>query len=303
MNQVEDPPHDPPHDVVVEERSASPGARDSGKNNCDQAVVDIDRQTMNILEAAPEPVDHGNTKSASTFEAYSTPQLSLQDGTYQSNKEEESLKDLSQIPSVGPDLEMHKNQENYQNEITTVQKPTMLQQAVISTDGSSRNSETQGLQAQKLVNDGSCADNKANTVIEAGNAEAELSPATSHASPDLTGPSLAHSPLSKTPQDSTLTDLKRRKATLLASLTILPAIQVLIEESENIEAEADSATNGPTEADVMAAASKIVREHIKLLHEYNELKDVGQGLMGLIADQRGVRIVEVQEEFGIEAKD
>ena len=29
--------------------------------------------------------------------------------------------------------------------------------------------------------------------------------------------------------------------------------------------------------------------------EYNELKDMGQGLMGLIADQRGARIVEVPE--------
>ncbi|ORY16096.1 DNA repair protein [Clohesyomyces aquaticus] len=49
----------------------------------------------------------------------------------------------------------------------------------------------------------------------------------------------------------------------------------------------------------MAAANSIVKKHITLLHEYNEIKDVGQGLMGLIADQRGVRIVEVQDEFGL----
>ncbi|KAF2742250.1 Swi5-domain-containing protein, partial [Sporormia fimetaria CBS 119925] len=55
----------------------------------------------------------------------------------------------------------------------------------------------------------------------------------------------------------------------------------------------------PTDAEVMGAAHKIVKKHIKLLHEYNEIKDVGQGLMGLIADQRGVRIIEIQEEFGI----
>ncbi|KAF2106790.1 DNA repair protein [Lophiotrema nucula] len=53
----------------------------------------------------------------------------------------------------------------------------------------------------------------------------------------------------------------------------------------------------------MTAANRIVKDHIKLLHEYNEIKDVGQGLMGLIADQRGVRIVEVQDEFGIGSKD
>jgi len=30
---------------------------------------------------------------------------------------------------------------------------------------------------------------------------------------------------------------------------------------------------------------------------------VGQGLIGMIAEQRGVRIVDCLEEFGVEAKD
>ena len=36
-----------------------------------------------------------------------------------------------------------------------------------------------------------------------------------------------------------------------------------------------------------------------MLHQYNEIRDVGQGLMGMIADKRGVRIREVMEEFGV----
>ena len=107
----------------------------------------------------------------------------------------------------------------------------------------------------------------------------------------------------KTPQELTLAELKTQKAALLASLGALPAIQVLMEETASSGAETDNDTDEPTEADIMSAANKIVKEHIKLLHEYNELKDVGQGLMGLIADQRGVRIVEVQEDFGIDAND
>ncbi|KZM19521.1 hypothetical protein ST47_g9383 [Ascochyta rabiei] len=106
-----------------------------------------------------------------------------------------------------------------------------------------------------------------------------------------------------TPQEITLAELKAQKAVLLASLVALPAIQVLIEENQTFGADMSDDDGEPTEADVTAAANKMVKEHIKLLHEYNELKDVGQGLMGLIADQRGVRIVEVQDEFGLDAND
>ena len=105
---------------------------------------------------------------------------------------------------------------------------------------------------------------------------------------------------SKTPQEITLDGLKAQKVALLASLGTLPSIQVLMEENALSDAELGDANDAPSESDIMAAANEIVKEHIKLLHEYNELKDVGQGLMGLIADQRGTRIVEV---FGIDAKD
>lgn len=111
------------------------------------------------------------------------------------------------------------------------------------------------------------------------------------------------SPAKLSPQEVTLAELRAQKALLLASLKGLPAIQVLIEENQDSDVDMSDNDDEPTEADITAAANKIVKEHIKLLHEYNELKDVGQGLMGLIADQRGVRIVEVQDEFGIDGND
>jgi hypothetical protein len=49
----------------------------------------------------------------------------------------------------------------------------------------------------------------------------------------------------------------------------------------------------------MAEAKRVIKEHIQRLHKYNEIRDVGQGLVGMIADQRGVRIVDCQEEFGV----
>ena len=47
----------------------------------------------------------------------------------------------------------------------------------------------------------------------------------------------------------------------------------------------------------------MVKEHITLLHKYNEIKDIGQGLMGLIADKRDCRVVKVMDEFGVGEKD
>jgi hypothetical protein len=120
--------------------------------------------------------------------------------------------------------------------------------------------------------------------------------------PSPTSSSQLHAPPvpTKTPQEVTLAELKAQKTAMLASLAALPAIQVLMEEhARATHMTQDEEDDEPTEADIMLAANKIVKDHIKLLHEYNELKDVGQGLMGLIADQRGVRIVEVNEEFGI----
>lgn len=52
-------------------------------------------------------------------------------------------------------------------------------------------------------------------------------------------------------------------------------------------------------------ATATVRTHIKLLHQYNEMRDVGQGLIGMVADNRGLRISELYEsgEFGVGVKD
>jgi len=53
----------------------------------------------------------------------------------------------------------------------------------------------------------------------------------------------------------------------------------------------------------LASANAVIKEHIQLLHRYNEIKDIGQGLMGLIADKRGARIKEIMEDYGMGDKD
>lgn len=107
----------------------------------------------------------------------------------------------------------------------------------------------------------------------------------------------------KESQETTVAELRAQRTALIASLANLPNILAIIAENDSSSVSSSGSDAGPSDTEVMAAANKIVKKHIELLHEYNEIKDVGQGLMGLIADQRGVRIVEVQDEFGIGTKD
>ncbi|KAM3417560.1 hypothetical protein BST61_g5797 [Cercospora zeina] len=53
----------------------------------------------------------------------------------------------------------------------------------------------------------------------------------------------------------------------------------------------------------LATANGVIKEHISALHRYNEIKDIGLGLMGLVAERRGVRQKIVMEEFGIGDRD
>lgn len=50
-------------------------------------------------------------------------------------------------------------------------------------------------------------------------------------------------------------------------------------------------------------ANAKTKAHINQLQQYNEIKDIGTQLMGMIAEKRGVRIVEVQKEFGVDEND
>ena len=47
-------------------------------------------------------------------------------------------------------------------------------------------------------------------------------------------------------------------------------------------------------------AATTVHTHIKLLHAYNETRDLATGLMGILADNRGVRACDVHAQFGVE---
>lgn len=50
-------------------------------------------------------------------------------------------------------------------------------------------------------------------------------------------------------------------------------------------------------------AQAIIARHIYLLKSYNEIKDVAMGMLSIIAEKEGRRLVDVMEERGVSEKD
>lgn len=50
----------------------------------------------------------------------------------------------------------------------------------------------------------------------------------------------------------------------------------------------------------LKSAQDTVKQHISQLTAYNDIKDIAQGLVGLIAEQRNARIVDVMTDLGFE---
>lgn len=105
-----------------------------------------------------------------------------------------------------------------------------------------------------------------------------------------------------------LAALEARKAALTQTLSDLKAQRQQLATQAKLPSGLPLPTSTPSgeplsEDEILASALKssnaVIKEHIALLHKYNEIKDIGQGLMGLIADQRDCRVMAVMEEFGV----
>lgn len=132
------------------------------------------------------------------------------------------------------------------------------------------------------------------SIVAADPEDAQATEATSD--PRSTQPALS-------PLEQLLTDVQVQRSSLIAQFASNPTVaaRMLCHKQAAV-----TTTHGATSEDgeaAMKVAKEVVKEHIELLHRYNEIRDVGQGLIGMIADQRGMRIKDVMEEFGMGERD
>jgi hypothetical protein len=135
-----------------------------------------------------------------------------------------------------------------------------------------------------------------------------LPPSSSNADEEPIKPSNTTATSPPKPTNPRLTALEAKKATLEQTLSDLKAQRQQLATQTKLPSglplpTTSSSGESLTEDEILASALKssgvVIKGHIALLHKYNEIKDIGQGLMGLIADKRDCRVVGVMEEFGV----
>lgn len=111
----------------------------------------------------------------------------------------------------------------------------------------------------------------------------------------------------KTPssgRDTQLDALRARQAALETTVAELHSQRTALINSFSPSTEIHKSEDAETRAKLAVdAANTKIKSRIKQLQEYNDIKDIGTQLMGIIAEKRGCRIGEVQEEFGINPDD
>ncbi|KAK5134841.1 hypothetical protein LTR08_006073 [Meristemomyces frigidus] len=105
-------------------------------------------------------------------------------------------------------------------------------------------------------------------------------------------PRLAALAVKRANLDVKLADLQARRSALVTEAKLPSGLDMPADWSDDRKTK-----------QALSSANVVIKEHIGLLHKYNEMKDIAQGLMGLIADKRGVRIANVMEDFDMGEKD
>lgn len=112
--------------------------------------------------------------------------------------------------------------------------------------------------------------------------------------------------VSEQPMNPRLVAMQAKKANLEAKLAALQAERSTLAAQTKLPSGLsmpDEWSDDEKLKQALISSNAVIKEHIGLLHRYNEIKDIGQGLMGMIAESRGVRVGVIQEEYGMGEKD
>lgn len=100
--------------------------------------------------------------------------------------------------------------------------------------------------------------------------------------------------------------METKKAELQAKLTSLQHQRAELVAASQLAAQSEILTPGSddqTTLRAVASAKHVVKDHIALLHRYNEIKDIGQGLMGLLAEESGALMATVMKDYDMDEED
>ncbi|XP_056875649.1 DNA repair protein SWI5 homolog isoform X2 [Takifugu flavidus] len=75
------------------------------------------------------------------------------------------------------------------------------------------------------------------------------------------------------------------------------------EEMEELERRREQLDAEITQLEAEGYNEKELEHHINMLHEYNDIKDIGQALLGRIAALRGTTTRDLYSHFGLELDD
>ncbi|MCJ1256643.1 hypothetical protein MMC24_004467 [Lignoscripta atroalba] len=111
----------------------------------------------------------------------------------------------------------------------------------------------------------------------------------------------------RTEQEVQVAELKAKKMASLQSQ--IDCLKTQIEETRAKKDEVASQLESlPTTT--TNAPQTIISQHIHLLHSYNTIRDIGMSLLGLVAENRGVRVRDLYDtasgsegEFGVKEGD
>lgn len=84
--------------------------------------------------------------------------------------------------------------------------------------------------------------------------------------------------------------------------SVLSQFRALQNPTRHVSAEEPSESSG-TDEETLSQAEATLRSHVKMLQQYNEIRDIALSLMQITAEREGKTFAQVMEEKGLDKDD